>query len=157
MKKFSTYLVLAVLGLASVGCSDDSDNATPNKTTLLTAKKWRITAQTTSTTVAGSTITNDVYADMEPCERDNFAQFLANKVVTFDEGATRCDQADPQSTTGSWDFNSDQTKLNLSQPDLGGAAYPFDIVTLNESTLALRYTGTVQGFAVTLNITFTSF
>lgn len=148
------------MGLTFAGCKKDSPGTptpTASKADLLTAKKWRTSASTTTTTYNNQTSTSDDYASMSPCERDNFTQFNANKTAVFDEGATKCNSSDPQTTNGTWDLNSDQTKLNLTDPDLGGLVIPFEIVTLDASTLSLRFTQSASGATRTVNITFKSF
>lgn len=158
MKKVSLYLAVAAMASLTLSCKKDSDTAAPaSKADLLTAKKWRVSAASTSITSNNQTSTVDDYATSPACERDDFAQFNANKSVTFDEGATKCSSTDPQTTMGTWDFNSDQTKLTLTDPNLGGLALPFDIVTLNATTLSLRFTSTQQGGSAVINRTFTSF
>ena len=158
MKTLSTYVLVAALAALTVSCKKDGENApAPSKTDLLTAKKWRITAASTVTTVGTNTSTTDDYAASPACERDDFTQFLANKAVTFDEGATKCSASDPQTTSGTWDFNSDQTKLNLTSPDLGGLLLPFDLVKLDATTLTIRYTQSQSGNTIVFNRTFTTF
>ena len=156
MKKISTYLLLAGLGLTTLACSKDKES-TPDKASLLTAKKWRVSAYTTSSTLNGQTTTVDNFALAQPCDKDDFIQFRTDKSVSFDEGATKCDATAAQTTSGTWDFNSDQTKLNLTSPDFGGLAIPFDLLTLDANTLSLRYTGSAQGASTTISTTYTSF
>ena len=160
MKNRFAYLLALAIGLTFAGCKKDSPGTpvpTATKADLLTAKKWRVSASTTTTTYNNQTTTSDSYASSPACERDDFTQFNANKTATFDEGATRCSSTDPQTTSGTWDLNSDQTKLNLTSPDFGGLVVPFDIVALDASTLSLRFTQSASGAASTMNITFKSF
>ena len=140
MKKL-TLLLLAAAALGSCKKNDDNSPSSPSKTDLLTAKSWRITADKTTTTVGttASTTTDD-YATSPACERDNFVKFNTNKSASFDEGATKCSTSDPQTTTGAWDFNSDGTKLIITDPSLGGIALQGDILELTATTLRVRYT-----------------
>jgi hypothetical protein len=156
MKKIS-FLLLAALALGSCKKNDDNSPAAPSKTDLLTAKNWRITAQKNTTTFGTQTSTTDEYAALSACERDNFAKFNTNKTVVFDEGATKCSTSDPQTESGTWDFNSDQSKLNLTDPSLGGVVIPFDIVELSATTLHVRYTNSASGVSSTEDVTFTAF
>jgi hypothetical protein len=155
MKKLS-FLLLAAIALG--GCKkDDNSPSSPSKADLLTAKNWRISAQKSISTVGTQTFTTDEYAASPACERDNFAKFNTNKSVVFDEGASKCDTSDPQTESGTWDFNSDQTKLNLNDPSLGGVIIPFDIVELSATTLHIRYTNSASGASSTEDVTFTAF
>lgn len=142
-------LFLFALAAAAVSaCKKDSEN-TPSRMDLITAKNWRVTALTSTTTItpasgSSSTTTRDDYAQYSACEKDNFYKFNTNKTVVADEGPTKCDPSDPQTTTIAWDFNSDQTKL------LTGANYSEDILELSATTLRLRETGS---YTYTINTT----
>ena len=161
MKTLSIYLLTAAMGLSALSSCKKDSTGTPtpaaSKADLLTAKKWRVSANTTVTTYNNQTNTSDDYASSPSCERDDFTQFNANKTAFFDQGATKCSSTDPQTTNGTWDFNSDQTKLNLTDPDLGGLVIPFDILTLDASTLSLRFTQSASGVSSIKTITFKSF
>lgn len=152
MKRLPFYVLALVLAGGFTSCSkDDKDDPTPaTKTELLTAKSWRLTAD--SSIEAGETTATDDYATLEACEKDNFIKFASSKVVTFDEGATKCDPTDPQTLTGSWDLNSGETQLFLTDPNLG-LPVPFEIVELTSSTLKMK----VTFFGTTTTRTYTSF
>jgi len=160
--------LLLVFAAATVlgACKKDSEPApTPTAATkadVLVAKNWRLSAQTTTYSIANTpSVSQDEYATYSSCERDNFLKFNANKTLLVDEGATKCDQSDPQTQNGSWDFNSDYSKLTLMDPSQGSVAIPFDVVELTATTMHLRYTivtGTGATAATSVNdITFTSF
>ncbi|GAB2947118.1 hypothetical protein GCM10027048_10170 [Hymenobacter coalescens] len=136
-------------------CKKDEEKP-KTKTELLTAKSWRVTAARETVTTGGQTTSSDEYATFGACEKDDFVKFLADKKVEFNEGATKCNTADPQTETGAWDFNSDQTKLTLTDPDLG-LSLVYDIVELNASTLKVKYSVSAQGSSYTTETTFTSF
>ena len=159
-------LFLLLLATASLGaCKKDSNSTSPaaaSRPDLLTAKNWRLSAYTSTFTAAGTpAVTTDEYAGLPACERDNFAKFNTNKSVAFDEGPTKCNTTDPQTENGTWDFNSDYTKLTLGDPQLGGFPVPFDVIDLSASTMALRYTYTYStngiSYSQTINVSFTAF
>ena len=86
------------------------------------------------------------------CDKDNTYKFNTDKTLVEDAGAVKCSTSDPQTETGSWDFNnSDQTQLKLSIPNsaLGGT---LDIKELTSSTL--HVTGAQSGY--TVDATFTN-
>ncbi|UOR05653.1 hypothetical protein MUN82_00800 [Hymenobacter aerilatus] len=92
---------LALLG-GLTSCDDNSDiKPTPilSATDLLMAKSWKMTAVTEK---EGSEPAKDLYTDEPACIRDNVYQFQTDGVFVMDEGATRCDQAHPQTRTGTW-------------------------------------------------------
>ena len=144
MKHLSLLLLVAV----SLGaCKKDSEPApsAPTKTDLLLAKSWRLTGQTTTFSSSainnGTPVVTDTYATSYPnaCQRDNFLAFKANKTLIADEGPLKCSPTDPQTQPGTWDFNSDQTKLTLTDPNQGGLPTAFEVVTLSATTLQLRF------------------
>jgi hypothetical protein len=145
--------LLFVLGVASLGACKKNNETSPeaSRTELLTTKSWRLSASTITT----GTSVKDEYATSEACERDNFIKFNTNKSVVVDEGATRCDPADMQTQTSTWDFNSDQTKLTI--PVYAGVIIAADIVELSATTLRVRYTDTSNAPTETYDYVFNSF
>ena len=162
MRKASLLLLLA----AALGsCKKDNETtptASASKADLLVAKSWRISAETSTYTVTGSTpiITNE-YAGAATCERDDFLKFNANKTAVFDEGATKCNTSDPQTQNGTWDLTTNDTKLSLLDPSQGSIAFPFDVITLSANTLQLRYSYSYSSGGIsatqTRDVTFTAF
>ncbi len=157
MKKLSFLLLLA----ASLGACKKNDDNQPSRTDLLTAKNWRVSAETVTAVYNNKTTTTDIYASTKACERDDFTKFNANKTYTDDQGPSKCDPSDPQTDTGNWDFNSDQTKLTLSDPAQPNQLTSFDVAELSATTLRLHYSGTINSgttpIPYTADITFTAF
>jgi hypothetical protein len=131
MKKFSTYLLVTVVGLASLSSckKDDATTPAPSKTDLLTAKSWKVT----DVKVSGQSIYNTPL--FQACDKDNLVKFNPNKTATFDEGATKCDPTSVQSRPGSWDLTSNETKLKVTDPD--GDTVEGTIGTLTSTTLTV--------------------
>lgn len=117
------YLVRSlILGLVLMigfsSCSKDDgadDSSTPaTKTDILTAHLWKLKSAKVSPGVTdpilGITI-DDFTAFMEACDRDDTFEFNADGTVIADEGATKCDSSDPQSESGNWSFQNDETSI----------------------------------------------
>jgi len=156
MKNISILLAGLLLAGSLAGCKKDDDKD-PSKVDLLTAKNWQQTAGTATSTDRGITTTVDIYKDQEACEKDNFLKFNSNKTVDVNEGPTRCDASDPQVVSGSWDLNSDQTKLYLNSTALGGGlTAQLEVVELSSSKLVLKGTDLSQGTTDTYTVTFTA-
>ena len=146
MKKSIKYLslLLILFSLIAISCSkDDDDPANQSaKTTkeYLTAGNWKTTAMTISPGISfgGVTIT-DFFAQFPACTKDDLVLFNSNGTITDDEGPTKCDPNDPQTTTeGSWSLNSDNTILTITYP--GEPAMSLTISTINDTTLTGTYT-----------------
>jgi IPT/TIG domain/Lipocalin-like domain len=117
-------------------------------TQLLTDKNWRLTAYTSDN---GSRVT-DVYATLDACEKDDLLRFELPNIFTYDQGATRCSASDPQTQTGTWAFNANQTKLTTT---LGGLTDTSDITELTANTLKIRYVDNFGGTNYIYVLTYT--
>lgn len=137
MTKSLAVLLLGVSMLLFVGCQDEWEqdgepytNVKPNddrRAELLTAKSWKMTGYTED----GENTFNDYPA----CERDNITTFSPNGRYKEDEGATKCDQNDPQTyEEGTWKIDGD--KLIIT-PNGSSLALNMTIVALNSTTLKL--------------------
>lgn len=143
ISKISLSLLLASTLFAS--CNNNKNSAPqpqpePKPKTaqeMLTAKSWKMTAGTAKTVFMGQTSNQDIMAMMESCEKDNIEKYLANGNFTNDEGATKCDPADPQTfDSGTWQLLENNTKLKR----IYGAndTETLDVISLSETTMKLR-------------------
>ncbi len=55
----------------------------------------------------------DVTSSLSACDLDNLYYFFKSGKYIRDEGATKCDITDEQTTTGSWRFNDSNTGFNV--------------------------------------------
>ncbi|MGI4884354.1 MAG: lipocalin family protein [Janthinobacterium lividum] len=147
MKKALLLLLVA----ASLGaCKKNDDNAPRSNTDLLTARNWRLSAETTTTVVNNNPPkTTDSYASAAACERDDFLKFNADHSITSDEGPVLCNPADPQTQTGTWKFENDEAKLTITDPTVPGPGQTFDVISLSASTMRLHGTATYSFGGVT--------
>jgi hypothetical protein len=158
MKNRFLYLLPLAMGLSLTACKKDSETTpAPTKSELLTAKNWRVSAAVTTTKVGtAATTTVDDYAGSPACEKDDFIKFEANKTLVANGGTVLC-PGDPQTASGAWDFNSDQTKLTLGVGSTGLVGQ-YDLAELSATTLKISTTDTsTPGTVETSTITFTSF
>lgn len=143
MKRLSTYAMALLLMGGAISCKkDDKEDPKPQvtKTDIITAKSWRVSADIAE--FNGRTF--NLYADptiYEPCRKDDFSKYNADKTVKYDEGVSMCDPSDPQIVTENWEFTSNETKIVFNE--LGGSSATIaDVVELTETTLKLKYTFT---------------
>ncbi|MFT3705462.1 MAG: DUF5004 domain-containing protein [Agriterribacter sp.] len=108
MKIKNIFLLLTVISIVSFSSCKKEDSK--SKTELLTAAAWKIKA---NYSIVGSTRT-DLMPTMEACEKDNTYTFKTDNTVIFDEGATKCDDDDDQTDTGTWSLTENETKLILN-------------------------------------------
>jgi hypothetical protein len=136
MKKIQirTFFIVLLSGLilAGTSCSKDEDEKT-NKD-LLVGKNWKMTALTINPAVFGVT---DFYSVLPACTADDLTKFNSDGTVNFDEGASKCESGDPQTTYGTWSLNSDQTVISVTSDGLTEA---YTISELTETVLKFSYT-----------------
>ncbi|HEX9513647.1 MAG TPA: lipocalin family protein [Puia sp.] len=81
--------------------SASSDNT--SRTTLITAASWKFDS-------AGIDLNKDGIIDVVdttllPCQKDNTYTFNKDSTGVMDEGATKCNSTDPQTTAFTWSFS----------------------------------------------------
>lgn len=152
------FVLTLSLTVVLSSCKKDKDVAPQTRTELLTNSNWKMTASTVSPEVPiyndeGNIIgmSGDEYAQMEPCFKDDFTKFSTDYTVIFDEGATKCDASDPQTTSGTWAFKTNETILTVSED---GFTMDLKILEITQSTLKLQYSDTYDTETYTYTITF---
>lgn len=147
MKKPSFYLFLLVaLTMAFGACKKDDDKSNSEK---LVDKNWNLVSLTSDPAInfGGVSIT-DLYAQLDACNKDDLTIFKTGGTVNYDEGATKCDPSDPQTTTGIWLLNSDQTIITIDGDS-------WTILELNDSQLKVKFTTDFFGNGVNTTLTAT--
>jgi len=143
INKITLAIIALGLGITIVSCKKETPTPplAPTKTELLTGKNWLLTSYV---------MDNVEYYDMiESCLQDNLTIFNTNNTVTIDEGSTKCDPLDPQTSDGgAWSFNSTETFITLD-----GEEYELEI--LNSTTLKVKNTVEDGGVIIISTITFT--
>lgn len=151
MKKnifFSFACFTAGLFLLS-SCEKEKDNTPPakTKTELLATGSWKFS----NATVGGT----NVNAALQPCQKDNIMTFTAVGLTgTLDEGLTKCNAGDPQTSPFTWSFASGETILNISTPLFTGGSSTFTLVSLSATELIVSQNITVGGSPQNAVVTF---
>ncbi|MGC4037359.1 MAG: lipocalin family protein [Chitinophagaceae bacterium] len=149
MQKKALYPALIIFSGACVffACKKDSTNNNTSgktKTQLITSSTWRFD----NAKLAGV----DVSGAFDDCEKDNTVTFVSNGTGTVDEGATKCDAADPQTVPFDWTFENNESSIHTTTPLFPGTS-DFKINSLSETQLAVAkdtvILGTTQTFVVT--------
>ncbi len=159
-KRFSISILASLLLLMSCNKDDDGGGNTPpptvNKTQLLTAKNWRITAHNVDPAIDidnNGTQENNLLPFYAACDLDDIRKFNTNGSYTFEEGATKCDPNNPQVyQTGTWLWNSDNTRLITTASS--NVSVDALVPTLNATTMVLVTTVVSNGVTYTETITF---
>jgi len=145
--KFTISFLIVVFVLVS--CKKDkgnSDHIAKTKTELLTTGSWKRTALISNPAYdwyADGTFATDILSVMKPCEKDNFDTYKTNGIWELNEGATKCDPADPQTWSLSWAFADNETKL------IFGGTDEYTLDELTATTLKFRSTFVENGVTYT--------
>lgn len=116
INKKSILSILLFSLLIVTGCKEQDTpvvpTPAPTKTALISASPWITTAITISPALdLGGIIISDLYALSDACDNDNLAIYKNDGTGTYDEGASKCDDLDPQTSAFNWAFNADETQL----------------------------------------------
>lgn len=147
MKQLATTrnsILILTLVMVFSACKKDQETTSDNTVTTLQNKNWKISALTVTPGFSGQG-TDDIYnSAMEVCEKDNLFRFNTGNVFLFDEGPTKCDPTDPQSETGTWNYNTSESTLNiqLSSPS---DAINLKIVSISENGFVGKQTESISG------------
>jgi hypothetical protein len=137
----------ALFFISITGCGKDKDPApAKTKTQLLTQSTWKFS----SATVGGS----DVSAFLQTCQKDNILTFASAGTGVVDEGATKCNAADPQTNPFTWNFQSSETVLFISATLFTGGSSTFNLITLTETQLVVSQNVTISGTTQNAVVTF---
>jgi len=141
LHKFSPCLFLILI---SWSCKK-SDPTPVGPSSDLIAKTWKLTDLTINGVSSFSTIPS--------CTADDLFIFSKDGKYKHDEGATKCDPADPQIVeTANWSFR--QNLLIYGYPD--GSSDAFVIMQLTTTTLKFNYSVVVGNDTVALVATYTA-
>lgn len=147
------FSLVSCMSMLTVSCKKDSPAPAPTKTQLLTGKNWKVTALTVDParpyTAFGPDVT-DWYSQMESCQQDNLYKFNTDGTAIKDEGPTKCDVDDPQTISGTWVFNTDQTIVTET---FNSVSISYTIVELTSTKLKATYVDASGGTNYTYTIT----
>lgn len=132
-----------------LACKKDSKSK--SKAELITNGSWHISAYTVDPAIdydGDGTDETNIYAVMEQCIKDDHTTFFAGGTGELDEGPTKCDPGDPQSTPLTWSITPDETQLEVE-----GIQYLIE--SLTESQMMLKEIEVISTVSVTHMVTFT--
>ncbi len=162
MKLKASFIVIAAVMIFIAGCKKEESKpivippVVSYDTTLLFGKTWMKTAETFSPAVdvdGDSIPDSNIYPLLDPCETDNEITFSAARVVTIDEGGSKCDIFDPQTTTGTYRWNGTRNAITATFSTLSKT---LTVLTLDSTTLKFQSPDTVHGVPIIDTETFTA-
>ena len=150
MKKQLSLLTFMFFACFFVFYSCSNKDVTPvpkTKTELLTQSSWKFN----NAKANGS----DASGYLQTCQRDNIYTFAASGSGTIDEGPSKCNGSDPQTTPFTWNFASNETIIHISVSLFNNTNNDFDLISLTDTELIVStyYTPPI-GPSVLVTITF---
>lgn len=132
-------ILMLVMAFAVSSCKKDDEDDSNNVKDILTSGNWKITAMTVDPGVdfGGGFVINDLYSMMPAYTKDDFVTFQSDGKVIFDEGPTKYQPSDPQTTEGTWSLSSDNKTLTIKEP--GEDDMVVTITEISSSTMKGNY------------------
>jgi hypothetical protein len=149
-------LLLSSVLLFSTACDKNPEAPVKTKKDILSSGKWLLLSLDAKTQVPGQPTDNDLYKDLQSCEKDNLFIFNTNGTAAIDEGPSKCSDTSAQTvSTGNWQLLDNDKKLKL-RVILGIFNFEAvtDIVELNDNTMTLKFDTTIL-YPTTVTSTFT--
>lgn len=128
MKNNSFFAVLTILMLAFSACGKDDSP----KDLLTSASCWQITKVESRASASDPWIEES----LSSCSKDDCTSFNSDGKFSFDEGATKCDPSDPQTSSGTFSLTEDGKTLVITDDQLG---LPFTVEELTANKLVLNF------------------
>ena len=132
MKKQIQLLIVLIAANFFIYSSCKKSNDPPvtkSKTELLSQGTWKFKSATASGT--------DYSSSLQTCQKDNILAFAAAGTGTLDEGLTKCNVADPQTTSFTWNFAASETMLHINATLFLNGSGDFTLLSLTETELVV--------------------
>ncbi len=153
--KFKSILfALTMVAVAFTGCKEDKDDNKADKTSMLVEKQWQATAFTIDPAIdwfGNGTLVTNIYAQLPACAKDDLTIFRKNGTVAFDEGSSKCSANDPQTRSGLWTFNPDQSVISITED---GETDSWNILEFSNDRIKVEFTVEDEGITYTLTSTY---
>lgn len=131
MKKYFFSFAASLFLTAIILPSCQKDTETPKtKTELISQGSWKFK----SATVGGSAYS------IPACQQDNIYTFSAAGSGSMDEGALKCDAADPSTVPFTWTFKTNETTIFFSVALFGTDTLTLVSLTATELVVSYPYT-----------------
>ena len=151
MRTRKFVLMLAVVALISCEKGEDSKSGA-TKMELITKAAWKYDHAALDVNKDGQVDTDLPAGFVEACDKDNTLLFKANGSGIADEGPTKCDQGDDQSTNFTWSFENDEKNLVFEQSIFSGIDGEVKILALSDTKLELLKEVPAGTFGGTINV-----
>lgn len=123
-------LLTGFLAVGLLACNKDNDQPNGNsKTTLLATGTWKLKAAT----INGA----DVMASLQDCQKDNITLYATNGNGSMNEATLKCNPADPDVVSFTWQWKNNETILSVSIPLITYGDTEMTLSKLNSTQLII--------------------
>ncbi|MEO5563433.1 MAG: lipocalin family protein [Chitinophagaceae bacterium] len=147
--RFASVILVSSVLLGGCKKEKDNDDTTPpakTKTELISTGTWKFS----TATIGGG----NAAGFLQPCQKDNTLTFAAAGTGTVDEGGTKCNAGDPQSSPYTWNFASSETVLHVSAVFFTGGSNDYNVVEISATKLIGSQSIEIGGTPQTVIVTF---
>jgi hypothetical protein len=136
----SSLFIAGSLLIVVIGCTSKEAAPVPVKTKkeLLIQKNWLISKWETKTP---STSWIDEYASWPVCSKDDAMLFKTTQAYELNEGVISCNPPSLVIETGTWQFESNETKININVT----GPRVWEIEQLSETALIISFIDNTPG------------
>jgi Lipocalin-like domain len=144
MKPFIYTLFLLVI--FTQNACDKTSTDPSGRLKILESGDWQFTASFTSVKVGDSTEIVDLLATLPECTKDNYFIFQPDGTLIVDEGATKCNDSNPQRiSSGTWQLMNNSTQLQFTDEVFGFGIVTANLNQIDNSILQISYVTTYNG------------
>jgi Tfp pilus assembly protein PilW len=145
MKIFSSLLLLTVISVGFLACRKNNNTA-ESKADLLASGAWVHESSGVDMDKNGTIDFSLEASGVPQCRLDNVLTFRKDGTAIADEGAAKCNTADPQTSQFNWQFADNETAIVFSGNVFTQLNGKFSLRTLTKTNLSLSKDTTVSGF-----------
>jgi hypothetical protein len=136
------FLLATVLVLFCLSCKEEIP--VPTQTELLTSSAWKWVGGSVTPTFDvfsnGNPLNGEYWSKAPQCWKDDLWVFTAAGKFTQEEGATKCNIADPQVySQGTWKFEGDEKKVKINGSALGEQLWEINELTATSLKVVETY------------------
>ncbi len=126
-KRNSIIIAICTVVLLITGCKKDL-----TLIEVMQSGKWKVTAQTFNG--------QDEFSTTTACEKDNLTTFRSDNSYFVDEGATKCDPKDPQtSEEGTYTVSADEKIVTLKTKGVISFSVDLNVLSYDDEQLQLEF------------------